>query len=228
MLDPTVLAETVTGRKNAMLCMTFPATNPLQTPITRQHLKAVIAANPDITILLDGAYRQFGDHQQLATLALQYPQVIYMQVASKDLHLPGARLSWVVPSKRHAARLMASAAPYPLNSGAVGQVMAMLRRHDLIAELHEQQRLARDHLAKALGRVGLPILRGAGPWVLLKWPTDAATLVRDLERRFAILVQQQTMPPLDNSWIRISATVPHEARRITSAISALIGEKLAV
>ncbi len=217
-LDPAVLADHVRGRKNAMLCLTLPATNPVQSPIGRAHVVAALAANPDLIVLADGAYRQFAGYWWLADLAEEFEQVIYLQVASKDLFLPGGRLSWIVPSKRFAARLTETRAPYPLNTVAVAQAEKLLGRPDLLAAMKAEQGAARDILIRGLAPLGLETIFGQCPWVSFQWRADARELVERLQHQWGILVQQQRLAPLDGTWVRVSATVKAEARYIVQAI----------
>ncbi len=226
-LSPETLADSVRHVAKAMLCLTMGATNPGQTPITRAHVIAAAQANPDLLIIVDGAYRQFTNDFHLAPLADEHPQVIYLQVASKDLFLPGARLSWVVASERHVGRLKEIQAPYPLNSVGVEQATALLQRQDILDAMRWAQAAARDRLAYGMGCLGLPRIVGVGPWVLVKWPVDASSVVRALERRFGILVQQQILAPFGPSWFRISATSPQDAEMIQWAMAILVAELFA-
>ncbi len=226
-ITPEELALAVRDLDDAMLCLTFFVTNPLQTPITRRHIRAVIEANPKIKILIDGAYRQFGDQFHLAGLADEFEQVIYLQVASKDIFLPGARLSWIVPSARHAERLAQIQPPFPLSTSGVRQAVALLERPDLLGALRNQQRAARDLLEDGLRRLGLLMISGPAPWVLIQWPGSAKAFAHTLEHRFGILVQVQIHPPLQGDWVRITATTPEEASQINWAIMMIIIEGMA-
>lgn len=226
-ITPEELAAAVCDIEDAMLCLTFSGTNPLQSRITRRHVAAVHQANPRLKILVDGAYRQFGDQFHLADLADEFDQVIYLQVASKDIFLPGARLSWIVPSARYAERLAQTQAPFPLCTSSVRQAIALLERPDLLDALREEQKAARNILIEGLAKLDLPLISGDAPWVVMRWPGNAKAVARTLEHRFGILVQQQTHAPLDENWLRITATIPEEARQIVWALTVIIVEGLA-
>lgn len=226
-LSPEALAAAVRGLGKAMLMLTLGGSNPLQTPITRAHVKAAHEANPELVILVDGAYRQYSEQFHLADLADEFERVIYLQVASKDIFLPGPRLSWVVPSVRFTDRLTQIQAPFPLNTGGVRQAIAMLERPELLAALRGEQASARDVLIEGLSRLRLTLISGVAPWVVLQWPGDAAAVVRKLEDDYGVLVQQQVHAPLEENWIRISATTPEEATHIVWALTLIVVQGIA-
>lgn len=226
-ITPEALAAAVRDIEDGMLLLTFGGTNPLQTRLTRKHVKAAHDANPTLVIIVDGAYRQYDEHFYLAELADEFDRVIYLQVASKDIFLPGARLSWIVPSARFAARLAEVQPPFPLNTAGVRQAIALLERPDLLIALRGEQASAREVLINGLGQLNLTLISGEAPWVVLQWPGNAKPLVDTLEHRFGILVQQQALAPLDESWVRISATTCEEAGQIVGAIMSIIVEGLA-
>lgn len=226
-LAPQALADAVRGRKNVMVCLSAPFTSPLQTPITRAHIKAVTEANPDAVILIEATNRQFGDQFHLARLADEFDQVIYQQTGASDLFLPGARLAWSVASARHAGAVAQTLWPRPPCLATVRRAILLLDRPDLLEALRCEQILARDHLITGLSRLGLTMINGLGPWVLLKWQGNARGLVETLHARFGIVVQHCALPPLDARWIRISATVVHEAEQVVWALSILASERAA-
>jgi histidinol-phosphate/aromatic aminotransferase/cobyric acid decarboxylase-like protein len=217
---PERIADHVRGAKNAMLALTFPFTNPLQTPVSEEAVEAAAKANPDLIILADGAYLRFGKRHGLAKLALLYPNLFYLQVAAKDLFLSGARLSWIVTSRALASRIAAILPPYPVNPVSVQQAYQMLCAPGIVEKLRQTQSRARDILAVGLDAIGLDVIAGPAPWILVRFGRDARDIVSELAKR-GILIQLQDENSCLKGWVRISATVPCEAGAIVDALSSL-------
>jgi histidinol-phosphate/aromatic aminotransferase/cobyric acid decarboxylase-like protein len=181
----------------------------------------VLKANDDAIIVMDNAYRGCSEVAGLARYAVSNPRVMYLNTASKDLYLCGARFGWVIASQPLIDVISASLPPYGVGKDALTSGLEVLSRPTALRSARATQAFARDILDRGLRRLGLKVHGGTGPWVLARLEDEAARVVKVMAEAFLIEVQLQTAS-LDG-WIRVSATVPCEANRIVAAFSRILG-----
>lgn len=77
-VDPGTVGNTVRGKEDPMVFLTFPTTNPLQQRVSLDVAKAVLSSNPNAIVVIDNAYGAFGDIRDLASFALSNERTIYV------------------------------------------------------------------------------------------------------------------------------------------------------
>jgi histidinol-phosphate/aromatic aminotransferase/cobyric acid decarboxylase-like protein len=219
-IDPITVAEAVRGREDPIIHFTFPVTNPGQQAMSLAVVEAALAANDEAIAIIDNAYRGSLEIKGLAQFALSNDRVLYINTASKDLYLCGARFGWAIASKPLLDRLSAALPPYAVGPDAIAQGLVVLALPDALHSARVFQAMARDILVGGLRPLGVRIRKGVGPWVLLFLGSEAEQIVKELAETYLIDVQLQAQN-LDG-WIRITATVPCEARSIVSAVTELL------
>jgi histidinol-phosphate/aromatic aminotransferase/cobyric acid decarboxylase-like protein len=229
-IDPEVVARVVRENDGALVYLTFPITNPGQQKMAIEVAEAALGANENAIVVIDAAYESFvesSERQQLARLALAHERAIYLQTASKDLTLCGARFGWGVASENLRATLKTIITPYAPSPASLLQGISLLRRPDLLAKIRDVQTEARDILIDGLTKLrwkaSTPLYFGVGPWILVDMSDDAQEIVESLANDFQIDVQRQSAAAL-SGFVRISATVPCEAVTIVNAVGAVVAE----
>jgi histidinol-phosphate/aromatic aminotransferase/cobyric acid decarboxylase-like protein len=222
-VDPLAVANVVRGSDKPIIFLTFPVTNPLQQKMSLDVVRAILAANSEAIIVIDNAYRGFGEVSGLASFALSNERTIYVQTASKDLLLCGARIGWFVASPLLRARTAPSVLPYAACPASLEQGHRLLQMPDVLSAMRQKQARARDILSLGSSRLGLPICTGAGPWISIKLGCQSASVVETLAIEHRIDVQMQTGSLA--GWVRISATVPCQAQIIVSALDKILAPK---
>jgi histidinol-phosphate/aromatic aminotransferase/cobyric acid decarboxylase-like protein len=214
-----------------LIYITGEATNPLQTVIDHVRLANELPmANPKAILVVDTAYADYGrecSQTTMTKLTEICDHLILLAPASKILFAPGLTSGWmIVRNTELRAKISGKALPYPCVNLAVAPLMRLLENPSVIETARGLVCEARDLLIIGMKRLGFAarVIHGNGPWVIFDAGNEARLLLEFLAARM-ILVQQQTGkgPALQPNWIRISATVPHEADRIIGVIGEFYG-----
>jgi histidinol-phosphate/aromatic aminotransferase/cobyric acid decarboxylase-like protein len=215
-----LLAAAVAKAPRPLVYMTFPMTNPFQQRVGVAVVTAVLEANKDAIVVVDNAYRRWGDTPGLAKLARDNDRIVYVQTAAKDLLLCGGRGGWVIAGPALREKIASRIAPYVLSPVSVSQMNSLLEAPATIEAMIGVVAEARDILTRGVSELGVPTRVGAGPWVLLDFAEKADDVVFELATNYGIQVQLQAGAL--KGWVRVSATVPCEADRIVRALAEII------
>lgn len=218
-VDPDIVAGAVAKATNPLIYLTFPVTNPNQQRMSVDVVHAILDANSRAIVVIDHAYRRYGDTPGLAALAQEHDRVIYVDTAAKDLFLCGARVGWLTAGPALIAKIAPHVAPYVASPVSVAQVNSLLESPETLTRLVATVVEARDILAAAVAGLGLPFRTGAGPWVLVHFGIRAPAVVDQLLAEYRIRVQLQEGALA--GWVRVSATVPCQADTIATALRAI-------
>jgi histidinol-phosphate/aromatic aminotransferase/cobyric acid decarboxylase-like protein len=218
-VDPAAVASTVGLANNPIVFLGFPVTNPGQQLMSVEVAEAALSSNAKAIIVLDNAYRGVRDIPDLAKFALTNDRTIYVNTASKDLGLPGGRIGWAI-AQHSLLEKLSFLPPYEVSPLSLEQGRRLLNDPALLQKLRGVQAAARDVLVTGFEQLGLPIRAGLGPWVLVRFDERAEEIVGELDQRYCTDVQ--FAPVGLSGWIRVSATVPHEAGEMVEAVRKLI------
>jgi histidinol-phosphate/aromatic aminotransferase/cobyric acid decarboxylase-like protein len=221
MVNFDALAKSLRVFERPLVYLTMPVTNPGQCYTGSALLRHMRSLNPQACIVIDAAYRRASSvSEDYAALALENDRTIYLNVAAKDLGACGARISWIVADATMLRQLDPWLTPYPVAPVSARYVTGLARDPTTANRIHAVQRIAKEHYEAEFRRAGFDIKTGAGPWVLLYAGENSADLVSDLANKDMILIQDQSEKfPNLSGWVRISATVPCEARRVAHCIT---------
>lgn len=227
-IDIVKAVELVSGLDRPITMVTAPITNPGQARVSLELVEAVALANPNGIVVIDPAYaaseEQFNRHDAVQ-MALRYDNVLYMNVAAKDLGACGARVSWYVAKEALLTELAADIDPYPVSLAAARYVRRLADRPAIVDAIHDVQDASLEIYRNGLAFSNLETRIGPGPWALLNLGRHAQAVVDILQEEFDIRVQLQTGNGLDlDGWVRISATVPCEARAVMVALQFAIAQ----
>jgi len=218
-IDPLAVAEVVRGADAPLLSLTFPVTNPGQQAMSLKVAEAALAANDKAIVILDNAYRGVGEIEDLARFALSNQRTLYVNTASKDLYLCGARFGWAIASKSILEKLSTKLPPYGVGPLSLEQGRRILALPDALHSARRTQVMARDILTCGLRQLNVRMRTGLGTWVLLYFGSEAGEIVAQLADIHKIDIQLQGDDL--KGWVRISATVPCEAYSIVNALTEL-------
>lgn len=219
LVDPSLVSETVRDLDKPMVFLTFPVTNPFQQTTPVEAAGAVLEANPEAIVVLDNAYRGYGQTKGLVSLALAHGRVIYVQTAAKDLLLCGGRFGWAITSPTLREKLSQVLLPFTPSPASLEQGRRLLLMPSTLESMRKTQTKARDILSEGISRVA-STRSGPAPWILVDFGTEAANVTEELRTKYRVDVLQQAAPLLN--WVRISATVPCEAHRIVDVITEVL------
>jgi histidinol-phosphate/aromatic aminotransferase/cobyric acid decarboxylase-like protein len=220
-LSPSGAGDVVKDLDTPLVFLSMPVTNPGQTVVTLRVAEAVLENNPSALVVIDSAYRRDNVlSEDYVRFALEHPGVLYMNVAAKDLGACGARISWMIGAPDMLDAVRSDICPYPVSMHAARYVTKIAMRPQVVEKIHRVQRAAVEVFREWLPSSGLKYKTGAGPWVLLQIGPNVSEVVTDLERNFRVRVQDQSGRAANlKGWVRVSATVPCDAHRVTVALS---------
>ncbi|MEO0652759.1 MAG: histidinol-phosphate transaminase [Planctomycetota bacterium] len=174
-------------------------------------------------LLLDLAYEEFAE-QDLATPALELPNVLQLRTLSKAFGLAGLRVGYLVGPEPWIDRLRAVAPPYPCS----GLALAVAERALDLGSLPDRlvlQAIAerRDALRERLLEAGFDVPRSQANFLCVRGER-APDLFEGLRREGVLVRQFANRPDLANC-LRITApTSPAERARLDAALDTVLPE----
>ncbi len=186
-------------------------------------IRAALAADPEVIILVDEAYHEFVDDPSYASalpLIATQPRVFVSRTFSKIYGLAGLRIGYAFGQPATLGRM----APHRVGNGvgALAQVAAVAALADTQQMAREQQlnREAREFTARMFADLGLEVIPSQTNFVLVNVRRDA----REFQTacRAEGLIVGRPFPPL-TQWSRISIGTMDEMRRAAPAFRKLLG-----
>lgn len=227
-IDATRAIEIVAGLDRPITMVTAPITNPGQSSVRLRLVEAVAAANPEGWVVIDPAYATSDadfDRHDAVQLALRHHNILYMNVAAKDLGACGTRISWYIASDEMLEKLKADIDPYPVPLASARYVRRLADRPAIVDAIHDVQHASIEIFRNGLASSNLETRVGPGPWALINLGLDAQAVTEILESQFDIRVQLQNGNGLGlDGWVRVSATVPCEARAVMMGLQFAIAQ----
>ena len=228
---PNSVAKVVAAAPRPITLLTYPMTNPGQAIVSEAVIDAALDANSEGIVVVDAAYRHSltdNSDMPIAHKATQMERLLYMNVASKDLTSCGSRLSWFVANEPLLKTVRRALTPYPVAPICAQYVSWLARRPQLVRQAHAVQRRALKVFETGLQHLPYQVRVGPGPWAMVRLGDAASEYVERMARDHRVLVQEQTVLPDLKGWVRLSATVPCEARRVIVALHAVLGHETPV
>ena len=214
------VSRTLSGLVRPILYVTLPFLNPYQTKVPLGLVRELLEHHEDLIVVADCAYRRYSSPGWMAKSAEQHSRLIYLNVSAKDLGTCGARISWMVAGKELRDCISSRLLPYEIGMPAARKVTALLQSPRIVERIIMTQSAASELLREGLETLGFELRTGSGPWVLVHIGNHAGDIMKTLREEEGVFVQlQDAIVPSLRGWLRISATVPCEARAIVRALA---------
>ena len=186
-------------------------------------IEALVAGHPDIPVVIDEAYVDYGGESALPLIA-RYPNLLIVRTFSKSRALAGLRVGYAVgdPGLIEAlVRVKDSFNSYPL--GATAQAGALASVED---EPYFQTRLKeviseRYAMAVGLTRLGFEVLPSATNFVFARKPGFAGAELAAALRAQAVLVRHFAKPRTAD-YLRITVGTPAQSARLLAALADIL------
>jgi histidinol-phosphate aminotransferase len=185
-------------------------------------VRAVLAADPEVVVLVDEAYHEFVDHPDYASLlpmCQSNPRVFISRTFSKIYGLAGMRVGYAFGQPATLSKMDR----FRLNNGigALSQVAAIAALEDPAQMRREQElnREARAFTATWFTEKGFAVVPSAANFVLVNIRRDSRTF-REACRAQGVGVGRP-FPPLTN-YTRVSIGTMAEMRRATEVFSRVL------
>ncbi|MDR4124943.1 histidinol-phosphate transaminase [Yanghanlia caeni] len=183
-------------------------------------IECIARGNPDIAMVVDEAYVDFGADSAIALLD-RCPNIVVIHTLSKSRALAGMRVGYSVASveiTEGILRVKDSFNSYPLDRLAIAAAVAAIEDREYFHDSLKKVTDAREALTQQLESMGFEVLPSRTNFVFARHPEfDAATLARGL-REQGILVRHFAAPRIDQ-FLRITVGTPEDCDRLCNALS---------
>jgi len=196
--------------------------NPTGTPVPAGLVEELAAGHPDMVILVDEAYAEFGG-QTAIDLLPRYPNVVVARTFSKAYGLAGLRAGVLLGDRDTLSFLARMRSPYAVNTLALVALTAALQDADYVTRYVEAIRQGRDDLAAGLERLGIKVHPSAANFLIARFGAIAPAVLLGLRRR-GILVRDRSDHPALRGTLRIGIGMRDQMSVCLQAIEEALAE----
>ena len=186
-------------------------------------IERVLQANPDVVVLVDEAYVDFGA-QSATQLVNQYPNLLVVQTLSKSRALAGIRVGYAFGHKdliEGLERLKNSFNSYPIDRIALAGATAAVEDTEYLAEICEKTIATRETTVTALQALGFEVIPSATNFVFVSHADKAAKDIYLALKDQGILVRYFGEKPRIGNHLRITIGTDEEMSALIAALKTL-------
>ena len=202
----------------------FPNPNaPTGRVLALAEIERIVAGNPDVVVLVDEAYVDFGGDSAIA-LVDRYPNLLVTHTFSKSRSLAGLRVGYAVG---HAdlieglERVKNSFNSYPLDRLAIAGAVASVEDEDFFQDSCRKVIATRDKLVADMQALGFEVLPSAANFIFARHPQrDGAELTAALRKR-AIIVRHFKAPRIEQ-FMRITVGTDAQCATLVQALKEIL------
>ena len=183
----------------------------------------LVAAHPDIPVVIDEAYVDFGGETAIPLIASR-PNLLVVRTMSKSRALAGLRVGYALGESgliEALTRVKDSFNSYPLGRPAQAGAIASVEDEGYFQASREAVLRERDALTAGLVRLGFKVLPSAANFVFASHPgRDGGELAAALRER-AVLVRHFAKPRI-SPFLRITVGTPADTAALIEALAAIL------
>ena len=171
-------------------------------------------------VIVDEAYGEFRDPGEPSALELlaENPHLVVTRTMSKAFAAAGLRLGYMVAARDVIAEVMKVRLPYHLSLLTQAAAQAALEHSDAQLAQVAQIRQRRDHLAEALGAMGLEVWPSSANFLLFGKLEDTSAVWRALLERGVLI--REVGPP---GHLRVTVGTEEENELFLDALQEILG-----
>lgn len=182
-------------------------------------IETVLKANPEVVVLIDEAYVDFGG-ESAAALVARYANLLVVQTFSKSRSLAGLRVGFALGQPALIEGLMRvkdSFNSYPLGRVALAGATAAWEDHAHFDATRKAVMRDREATSEALARLGFTTLPSATNFIFTRHASLPAEEILAALRARGILVRHFKQDAIRN-WLRISIGTSAECQALVEAL----------
>lgn len=186
-------------------------------------ISAILAANPDVPVVIDEAYIDFGAESAVSLLD-RFDNLVVVHTLSKSRALAGLRVGFAMAGKDIVSALLRvkdSFNSYPLDRLAQAGAVASIQDTEHFATSRQAVIDARSYLSGELAKLGFDSLPSQANFVFVSHPDHEATAIAQALRARGILVRHFNQPRIKN-YLRITVGTLDECQRLCRALSEIV------
>lgn len=185
-------------------------------------VEKLLAANPDVVVIVDEAYVDFGA-DSAAGLIGRYPNLLVVQTTSKSRALAGLRVGWAMGDAGLIDGLRCvrdSINSYTVDRLAQAGAAAAIRDEDYFQSIRRRVMDTREWTERTLKGKGFTVLPSQANFLFVSHPNRTGKELLDGLRRRGVLVRWWPIPEIEN-WLRISIGTQEEMAALSAALEEL-------
>jgi histidinol-phosphate aminotransferase len=198
---------------------------PTGVALPRSKIVRLLEDHPDIPVLIDEAYVDFGGESAVPLIA-DHPNLLIVQTMSKSRALAGLRVGYAmgdVALIEALRRVKDSFNSYPLGRVALAGAAASVRDDAWFRESCVRVVAGRDAMTRELIRLGFDVLPSSANFVFARHPARGGSELATALRDRAVLVRHFNKPRT-TPWVRITVGTEDDTRRLVAAATDILGE----
>ncbi|MCI8857979.1 MAG: histidinol-phosphate transaminase [Lachnospiraceae bacterium] len=190
-------------------------------------LEQIIAGNPEVIVIIDEAYIDFGGKSAFSLLP-KYDNLLVVQTFSKSRSLAGMRIGYALGNQKLIKYL--NDAKYSFNSYTMDTVTIAMGVEAVKDEVYFRQTLqkvinTREWTQKQLKKLGFVFQDSQSNFIFASHPNIAARDLFEALKAEGIYVRYFAKPRIDN-YLRISIGTDQEMKALISFLEQYLGENL--
>ncbi len=192
--------------------------------LSRAEIVRLLDDHPDIPVLIDEAYVDFGGESAVPLIA-DYPNLLVVQTMSKSRALAGLRVGYAVGDAGLIEALRGvkdSFNSYPLGRAAQAGAVASVRDDRYFRESCARVIAGRETMTRALEALGFVVLPSSANFVFARHPDRGGAALAAALRERAVLVRHFNNPRAA-PYLRITVGSEADIQRLVTAAAEILG-----
>ena len=185
-------------------------------------IERIAAGNPDVAVVVDEAYVDFGGETAILLLE-RCPNIVVIHTLSKSRALAGMRVGYSVASREITEgilRVKDSFNSYPLDRLAIAAAVASIEDREHFEASRRKVIETRRELSEQLETIGFEVLPSSANFVFARHPAHDGAQLAGVLREHGILVRHFNAPRIDQ-FLRITVGTPEDCARLCNTLSDL-------
>ncbi|MDR3353132.1 MAG: histidinol-phosphate transaminase [Zoogloeaceae bacterium] len=186
-------------------------------------IRAILEAQPDVVVVVDEAYVDFGADSAIALLE-EFPNLLVVQTLSKSRALAGLRVGFAIGAPElieGMERVKNCFNSYVLDHLAIAGGAAALEDRDWFRENCARIIAERERLTASLADLGFVVLPSAANFVFARHPAHPAGELAQKLRERSIIVRHFDAPRIED-YLRITVGTPDECAALITALAEIL------
>jgi histidinol-phosphate aminotransferase len=199
---------------------------PTGVALPRAEITRLVEDHPDIPVLVDEAYVDFGAESAVPLIA-EHPNLLVVQTMSKSRALAGLRVGYALGDVgliEALRRVKDSFNSYPLGRIAQAGATASVSDEAYFRASCARVAAARQAMARELAGLGLVVLPSSANFVFARHPAWEGRELAAALRDRAVLVRHFNRPRTA-PFLRITVGSEDDVRRLIDALRAILGQR---
>jgi len=197
---------------------------PTGVALTRREIESLLEANPDMPVIIDEAYVDFGAETAIPLIG-RHPNLLVVHTMSKSRALAGLRVGYAIGDGaliEGLTRVKDSFNSYPLSRIAQAGAAASVKDEAYFQQSRAAVIDGRTRMVGGLQQLGFEVLPSSANFVFARLPGRGGAELAQALRDRAVLVRHFGAPRIAD-YLRITVGAPGEIDRLLAALTEILG-----